>query len=57
MERKEFKRLMDRLEWDDVLVVTKLDRLGRNAMDVKVTVENFASERCGCTALPWAAST
>ena len=25
MERKGFRKLMDRLEWDDVLVVTKLD--------------------------------
>ncbi len=27
MERTGFRKLMDRLEWDDVLVVTKLDRL------------------------------
>ena len=39
MERKEFRQLVDRLDWDDVLVVTKLDRLGRDAMDVRVTVE------------------
>ena len=36
--RKEFSRLVDRLEPGDVLVVTKLDRLGRNAMDVQATV-------------------
>nr|AKT73151.1 transposon resolvase [Yersinia pestis] len=37
--RPEFMRLLDRLESQDVLVVTKLDRLGRNAMDVRSTVE------------------
>jgi DNA invertase Pin-like site-specific DNA recombinase len=29
----DFIKLMDRLELDDVLIVTKLDHLGRNAMD------------------------
>jgi putative DNA-invertase from lambdoid prophage Rac len=29
-----FIRLLDRLEAEDVLIVTKLDRLGRNAIDV-----------------------
>jgi putative DNA-invertase from lambdoid prophage Rac len=33
-QRRGFTRLLDRLEPSDVLVVTKLDRLGRNAMDV-----------------------
>lgn len=42
LERKGFARLVDRLEADDVLVVTKLDRLGRNAMDVRETVELLA---------------
>jgi putative DNA-invertase from lambdoid prophage Rac len=28
-------KLLDRLERDDVLVVTKLDRLGRNSIDVQ----------------------
>ncbi|MEM7768840.1 MAG: recombinase family protein [Pseudomonadota bacterium] len=37
-ERKGFARLLDRLEEGDVLVVTNLDRLGRNAMDVAATV-------------------
>lgn len=31
-QRRGFARLLDRLEAGDVLVVTKLDRLGRNAM-------------------------
>ncbi len=39
MMRKGFKALVDKLEEGDVLVVTKLDRLGRNAMDVRATVE------------------
>lgn len=30
------------MEDGDVLVVTKLDRLGRNAMDVRATVEKLA---------------
>lgn len=53
MERKAFRVLMDRIEWGDVLVVTKLDRLGRNAMDVRSTVERLAEEqvRVHCLAL------
>lgn len=53
MERPEFTRMMDRLDWDDVLIVTKLDRLGRNAMDVRTTVERLAEEnvRVHCLAL------
>lgn len=38
-ERKGFALLLNKLEAGDVLVVTKLDRLGRNAMDVRATVE------------------
>jgi putative DNA-invertase from lambdoid prophage Rac len=45
MERKGFRSLLDRLDWEDVLVVTKLDRLGRNAMDVRATVERLAELR------------
>lgn len=52
-ERSGFRRLMDKLEWDDVLIVTKLDRLGRNAMDVRATVERLAElqVRVHCLAL------
>jgi putative DNA-invertase from lambdoid prophage Rac len=52
-ERKGFSRLLDRLEDGDVLVVTKLDRLGRNAMDVRATVEALAKMgvRVHCLAL------
>lgn len=42
MKRKQFARLVDRLEQDDIIIVTKLDRLGRNAMDVRATVESLA---------------
>jgi putative DNA-invertase from lambdoid prophage Rac len=41
-QRPGFLKLLDRLEPDDVLVVTKMDRLGRNAIDVARTVENLA---------------
>lgn len=53
MERKGFARLRDKLEAGDVLVVTKLDRLGRNAMDVRATVDALATEgvRVHCLAL------
>lgn len=43
MQRPAFRRLVDRLEADDVLVVTKLDRLGRNAIDVRATVDALAA--------------
>ena len=52
-KRPQFARLLDRLEPGDVLIVTKLDRLGRNAMDVRVTVEQLAADcvRVHCLAL------
>ncbi len=42
-QRAGFLKLIDRLEPDDVLVVTKMDRLGRNAIDVAQTVEKLAA--------------
>jgi len=53
MERKGFLALLNKLESGDVLVVTKLDRLGRNAMDVRSTVERLAGMgvRVHCLAL------
>lgn len=42
MERPEFAKLYGKLDLEDVLVVTKLDRLGRNAMDIRATVEKLA---------------
>ncbi|MDO8943537.1 MAG: recombinase family protein [Desulfobacterales bacterium] len=52
-ERPGFKKLLDKLESDDVLVVTKLDRLGRNAMDVRKSVDTLAAMgvRVHCLAL------
>ena len=52
-QRPGFQRLMDKLESEDVLVVTKLDRLGRNAMDVRTTVDKLAQAgiRVHCLAL------
>lgn len=43
-ERPQFSKLLERLESGDVLVVTKLDRLGRNAMDVRSTVDGLAAK-------------
>src|SRR4051795_9381949 len=52
-QRHGFTRLLDRLEPGDVLVVTKLDRLGRNVMDVGSTVAKLAElgVRVHCLAL------
>lgn len=53
LERKGFARLVDRMEAGDVLIVTKLDRLGRSAMDVRGTVDMLAAAgiRVHCLAL------
>ena len=52
-ERAGFSALVGKLEEGDVLVVTKLDRLGRNAMDVRATVEALTGlgVRVHCLAL------
>jgi putative DNA-invertase from lambdoid prophage Rac len=52
-ERTGFGKLLNKLEAGDVLVVTKLDRLGRNAMDVRATVEALTGMgvRVHCLAL------
>lgn len=53
MQRPGFAKLIEKLEKGDVLVVTKLDRLGRNAMDVRATVEKLEAHgvRVHCLAL------
>lgn len=53
LERKGFAKLIDRMESGDVLTVSKLDRLGRNAMDVRATVERLAADgiKVHCLAL------
>jgi putative DNA-invertase from lambdoid prophage Rac len=52
-QRPGFLRLLDKMERDDVLIVTKLDRLGRNAIDVGTTVARLAAMgvRVHCLAL------
>jgi putative DNA-invertase from lambdoid prophage Rac len=40
-QRKGFMKLLDRLDEDDILIVTKMDRLGRNAIDVKATIDRL----------------
>jgi putative DNA-invertase from lambdoid prophage Rac len=42
-ERAGFAKLLDRLDEGDKLVVTKLDRLGRNTTDVLATIELLAA--------------
>lgn len=37
-QREGFSKLLDRMEKGDVLIVTKLDRLGRDAIDVSTTI-------------------
>ncbi len=52
-QRPEFSRLLDKMEHGDVLIVTKLDRLGRDAIDVASTVAklNERGIRVHCLAL------
>lgn len=53
MDRPGFAKLVDRLESGDALIVTKLDRLGRNVMDIRATVEMLDAHgvRVHCLAL------
>jgi len=53
-QRPGFINLIDRIESGDVLVITKLDRLGWNAMDVRASVVEQLSGtgvRLDCLAL------
>lgn len=52
-QRKGFTRLLDKMERGDVLIVTKLDRLGRDTVDVSMTVSKLESIgiRLHCLAL------
>lgn len=52
-QRPGFSKLMDRLEVGDVLIVTKLDRIGRDAIDVSSTVKALGGMgvRVHCLAL------
>ena len=52
-QRPVFMKLLDRMESGDVLVVSRLDRLGRNTVDILQTVERLANDgiRVHCLAL------
>ncbi len=52
-QRPGFIALLNKLKQDDVLVVTKLDRLGRNAIDLATTVAELSERgvRVHCLAL------
>jgi putative DNA-invertase from lambdoid prophage Rac len=52
-QRLGFGRLMEKMEQGDVLIVTKLDRLGRDAIDVSSTVARLEERgiRVHCLAL------
>lgn len=45
MQRPGFAKLMDKLEEGDTLVVTKIDRIGRDSIDVQQTVQMFAERK------------
>ena len=42
-ERPEFSRMLDRMEAGDMLVVSKLDRIGRDMLDVISTLRDLAA--------------
>ena len=50
-QRPGFQRLLERMDDGDTLVVTKLDRIGRDSIDVQQTVERFQSEGIRLVAL------
>jgi len=43
-QRAGFQKLLERMDEGDTLVVTKLDRIGRDSIDVQQTVEHFQRE-------------
>ncbi|NMP17514.1 recombinase family protein [Thalassotalea sp. Y01] len=51
LERPEFKRLVDRLEDGDQLVVLKIDRLGRDNIDVQKTISLLIEKGIGVVSL------
>ena len=55
-QRPGFMRLLDKLEPDDVLIVTKLDRLGVTRSTSPPRLTGWRSWACGCIALPLVAS-
>jgi putative DNA-invertase from lambdoid prophage Rac len=43
-QRPGFQKLLERMDQGDTLVVTKLDRIGRDSIDVQQTVAHFEAE-------------
>ena len=44
-QRPAFAKLLDKMETGDTLIVTKLDRIGRDSIDVQQTVAYFTEQR------------
>lgn len=44
-QRPEFAKMLERIEEGDSLVVSKLDRLGRDSIDIEQTLEHLGKER------------
>jgi DNA invertase Pin-like site-specific DNA recombinase len=44
-QRPQFRELLDKIRDDERLVVAKLDRLGRDAMDIGATIKLLAAHR------------
>src|SRR3546814_17508678 len=57
--RLELEKLMRHLRKDDVLVVTRLDRLARSTTDLLHTAERCREKKEGCKSInePWAKPT
>jgi putative DNA-invertase from lambdoid prophage Rac len=41
LQREQFSKLNERVDWGDSLIVTKLDRLGRDMLDVIATIRDL----------------
>jgi len=54
LQRSEFSLLVNKLEAGDTLVVNKLDRLGRNNVDLQTTIESLLADgiKVVCLDLP-----
>ena len=50
-QRPEFQKLMERMEPGDTLIVSRLDRLGRNAIDVQGTIQRLADRQISVVCL------
>jgi hypothetical protein len=57
--RAQLRRLLDQLEADDVLMVTRLDRLARSTRDLLNVLATFTGKKAGFRSLgdPWADTT